>query len=156
MFIFTGLDIKWGFWHISGLLFLLALGLGVGFAALTQAATSSVPLDEVGIASSILALARNISGAFGIAIFATILTNSTYAKMVNIEHYSVVNTTNPVFLQTVAGLMEVKANISAFSSVFFWAAIITIIGGISALFVTDTKKSAKILARKREHQAIEI
>ncbi len=156
MFVMTGLDVKWGFWHISGLLFLLSLGLGVGFAALTQAATSRVPIHEVGIASSILALARNIAGAFGIAIFATILTNSTYSQMVNIEHYTVVNTASPVLLRTVAGLMEVKANISAFGSVFFWAGIITIIGGISALFVTENNKRKPEESERIEQQAIEL
>src|SRR6185312_2500829 len=45
MFLFSGLDIKWSFWHISGLLFLLAAGLGAGLPALTQAATSRVPLQ---------------------------------------------------------------------------------------------------------------
>lgn len=140
MFVLTGLDIKWGFWHISGLLFLLALGLGVGFAALTQAATSRVPLSEVGQASSVLALARNIAGAFGVAIFATILTNSTYSQMVNIEHYSIVNTTSPALLQTVAGLMKVKANVAAYSSVFFWSGVITLFGAIAALFVREKKR----------------
>ena len=155
MFVLTGIDIKWGFWHIAGLLFLLALGLGVGFAALTQAATSRVPLHEVGIASSILALARNIAGAFGVAIFATILTNSTYGQMENIQRFSSVNTYDPTLLQTIAGLMEVKANVAAYSSVFFWSGIITVLGGFAALLVTDSRsKNAQPLSP--EHQAIEI
>lgn len=153
MFLMTGIDIQWSFWHIAILLFFLALGLGVGFAALTQAAINTVPIQEVGIASSILALARNIAGAFGVAIFATILTSSTYGQMLNIEHYSVVNTANPVLLKTIAGLMELKANVAAYGSVFFWSGMITILGGIAALFVTNPKQNG---AQKAENQAIEI
>ncbi len=139
MFLFTGLDIKWGFWHISLLLMLLAMGLGAGLPSLTQAATGSVPLEEVGIASSILALARNISGAFGTAIFATILTNSVYTNLENIQRYSQIHTTNPTLLATVTGLMEAKANIAAYDTVFFWGAVVTFIGAISALFVIDRR-----------------
>jgi len=72
-FLFSGIDIKWGFWDITWRLMIFAAGLGIGLSPLTTAATSTVPLHEVGIASSILALARNISGAFGIAIFYNIV-----------------------------------------------------------------------------------
>ena len=142
MYLFTGLDVRWGFWHIAGLLFLMAAGLGAGLPTLTQAATSTVPIQEVGVASSVLALARNISAAFGTAIFATILTNSVYSQLINIEHYSQVNTIVPSTLQTVVSLMEVQANVSAYGVVFWWAAIITFVGGISALFVADYRQQA--------------
>ncbi len=151
MYQFTGLDIRWSFWHIAGLLFLLAAGLGAGLPTLTQAATSTVPIEEVGVASSVLALARNISAAFGTAIFATILTNSVYSQMYNIMHFSQINTTVPTTLQTVASLMEVQANVSAYTVVFFWASIITFAGGISALFVADYRQhAADIHARHNE------
>ncbi|HUD45144.1 MAG TPA: DHA2 family efflux MFS transporter permease subunit [Patescibacteria group bacterium] len=156
MFLFSGLDIKWSFWHISGLLFLLAAGLGAGLPALTQAATSSVPLEEVGQASSVLALARNIAGAFGTAIFATILTNNIYSQLFNIQHFSAVNTTNPTIIQTVVGLMEVKANIAAYGTVFTVAAAFTFIGGIAALFVRDTKKTIGAKLLKEEQQPLEL
>lgn len=140
MFLLSGLDIKWEFWHIAILLLLLAVGLGAGLPSLTQAATSSVPIQEVGIASSVLALARNLAGAFGTAIFATILTTSTYAQMVNIEKFSIVNIHDPILLKTVVGLMKAKANLSAYNSVFVWGGIITILGSIAALFVVETNK----------------
>jgi len=70
---------------------------------------STVPLHEVGVASSILALVRNISGAFGVAIFATILTNSVSAGIVNVQRYSVINTFDPNVLRQAAYLMAMES-----------------------------------------------
>ena len=134
---FVGLDIKWTFWDISWRLGLFAVGLGIGLAPLTQSVTSTVPLQEVGIASSVLALARNLAGAFGVAIFATILTNSTTANLLSIQVHSVVNTTNPQLLKIIPGLMVIKANILAFADVFKTASIFIFLGGIAALFVAE-------------------
>lgn len=136
---FIGIDIKWTFWDISWRLGLFALGLGIGLAPVTQAATSTVPLQEVGIASSILALARNLAGAFGVAIFATVLTNSTTANLIAIQQHSIINTTDPHLLQIVPALMITKANILAFATVFRTASIFIALGGIAALFVSEPK-----------------
>ena len=124
LFSFTGMDIKWTFFDIAWRLFFFALGIGTGFAPITQAATGTVPLKEIGVASSILALARNLSGAFGIAIFATILSNSITSQLQTIQKYSIINTTDPLMLRTIPALMISKANIAAYGSVFQWAAFI--------------------------------
>ncbi len=142
-FSFSGIDIKWGVWDISWRLFFMALGLGLGFAPLTQAATASVPLEEVGIASSVLALARNIAGAFGTAIFATVLSDSITSSLVAIEKYSTINTTNPALLQQIAALMPIKANIVSYATVFKSASIFMFIGAIAALFVKDLRKTGQ-------------
>lgn len=49
-------------------------GLGLGMAPITTAVTSSVPHYEVGVASGLLNLCRNLSGVLGIAILSTLLT----------------------------------------------------------------------------------
>jgi hypothetical protein len=136
---FFGIDIKWNFWDISWRLGLFAAGLGIGLAPLTQAVTASVPLQEVGIASSILALARNLAGAFGVAIFATVLSNSVTSNLIAIEQHSLVNTTNPQLLAVIPGLMITKANVLAFSTVFKTAAMFTALGSLAALFIQDIK-----------------
>jgi EmrB/QacA subfamily drug resistance transporter len=140
LFLFSGIDIKWGPWDIIWKLMLLAGGLGLGLSPLTNAATSTVPLHEVGIASSILALARNISGAFGIAIFATILSNSTTSQLLNIQTHSVINTLNPTLMMQIPALMIIKANVLAYSTVFRVAGAIMLIGAVSALFVKENKR----------------
>ena len=139
LYLFTGIDIKWGFWDIGLRLGFFAFGIGLGFGPLTQAAVSTVPIQEVGVASSVLALSRNLAGAFGTAIFATILSNSTTARLIELQNNSVINTTNPQQLQQIAGLMEIKATILAYGSVFNWAAVFIIAGGVATLFLKDIK-----------------
>lgn len=139
LYSFIGIDIRWNFFDIAWRLFLFAMGIGIGFGPITQAATSAVPLKEVGIASSILALARNLSGAFGVAIFATLLSNSVTSELIAIQKYSVINTVNPLVMQTIPALMISKANIAAYGSVFKWAALIVIVGGLSAFLLKDPK-----------------
>ena len=140
LYLFSGIDLTWGFGHFAILLFAFALGLGLTFSPITNASISTVPLHEVGVASSILALVRNIAGAFGVAIFATILTNSATAGIVNIQHYSVINSYDPNVLKQAAYLMAIKANLVSFNTVFLSSAIITMFGAISALFLKETKK----------------
>lgn len=140
MFLFWGIDIRWSAFDIVWRLFLFAAGLGLGLSPLTNAATSSVPLEEVGIASSVLALARNIAGAFGIAIFATVLSNSTTSHLLSIQKFSLINTHDPNQFQQIIPLMITYANVLAFSTVFRTATVFLLIGGIVALFVKESKK----------------
>lgn len=139
-FLFSGIDIRWSFWDLTWRLMIFAVGLGIGLAPLTNAATSTVPLHEVGIASSVLALARNISGAFGVAIFATILANSTTSHLLAIQKYSVIHLVNPHNSQLMLGLMATQANVLAYATVFHVAGIMMAIGGLSALFVRESKR----------------
>lgn len=156
-FLFSGIDVKWTFWDFTWRLMIFAAGLGIGLSPLTNAATSTVPIHEVGIASSVLALARNISGAFGVAIFATILTNATTSQLLAIQVHSIINTTDPAILKVIPQLMTARANILAYSTVFHTAGIIMAIGGISALFVRESKRDFETKEElAREHVMIEM
>lgn len=139
MFSFSGIDIKWTISDVSVRLFFLALGLGIGLPSLTLAATGSVSIQEVGIASSVLALARNVAGAFGIAIFATVLTNTVTASALNIQKFSILNTFDTNTAMQAYGLIYAKSYMDAFTKVFTSASVIMAIGGFSALFIKDSK-----------------
>lgn len=140
-YLFSGIDVKWGFWDIGIRLALFAFGIGIGFGPLTQAATGSVPLKDVGVASSVLALSRNLAGAFGAAIFATLLSNSTTSHLIEIQNNSIINTTNPQMLKMIPGLMITKADIMAYGTVFKWAAFFVVGGGLATLFLPELKQS---------------
>ena len=116
------------------------MGLGFTFAPLTNAAISPVPIQEVGVASSILALVRNIAGAFGVAIFATILTNSASTAILNVQKYSQINTFDPTTLEKVAYLMVIKANIVSFRTVFLASMLFTLVGAFAAFFLKESRK----------------
>jgi EmrB/QacA subfamily drug resistance transporter len=152
-FMMSGIDIKWGFWDVAWRLMIFAFGLGMGLSPLTQAATSTVPLEEVGVASSILALVRNISGAFGVAIFATVLSNSTTTQLLHLQKYSVINSMNPLIIQQAMGLMAVKANILAYATVFHLSGILIGLGAITALFVKENKREGEV---GKHHMVVEM
>jgi EmrB/QacA subfamily drug resistance transporter len=138
-FLFSGIDAKWTFFDIAWRLGLFALGIGVGFGPLTQAATGSVPLKDVGVASSVLALSRNLSGAFGAAIFATLLSNSTTSHLIELQQNTIINTTDPNLLKDIPRLMISKADILAYGTVFKWASLFIVGGGIATLFLREVK-----------------
>jgi EmrB/QacA subfamily drug resistance transporter len=140
LFLMSGIDLTWTFMHFAVLLLFFAMGLGLTFAPLTNASISPVPLHEVGVASSILALVRNIAGAFGIAIFATILTNGANSAIINVQKYSVINTFDPNVLNQAAYLMVIKANIASFHIVFLSSMCFILVGAFAALFLKESKK----------------
>lgn len=114
---------------------LMAFGMGFGMAQRTSIIASVVEPNEIGVASSILALVRNIAGAFGIAIFGTILTNQTEQNVFNINSLSKINSINPLDIQRYIGLIELKAQIDAYDYVFLFASILIFIGAFAVLFL---------------------
>jgi hypothetical protein len=56
---------------------LVGLGMGIGFVPLTSAAMAGVAPREAGLASGIVNVSRQIGGALGLAILATIATART-------------------------------------------------------------------------------
>jgi len=138
VFLFSGLDAKTTANDLTFPLILLAAGLGIGMAPLTSAATNSVPHHEVGIASGILNLTRNIAGAIGIALFGTILTNSIESKIFEISSSTTINTTSAQIQQIIPPLIILKAQIASYGHVFYIASIVMFIGAFVALFLKES------------------
>jgi EmrB/QacA subfamily drug resistance transporter len=155
MLSFSQIDIKWTLVDVGIRLFFLALGLGIGLPSLTMAATGSVSIQEVGIASSVLALARNVAGAFGIAIFATVLTNTVTAQALSIQRFSILNSSDPTTAVQVYGLVYAKSYLEAFTKVFTSASIIMAFGGISAFFIKENKSDKNLNVDKALEETIE-
>jgi EmrB/QacA subfamily drug resistance transporter len=114
---------------------LMAFALGFGMAQRTNLVATAVPHDKIGEASAVLALVRNISGAFGVAVFSTILTNSTNANVFATARESVLNVVNPQNMQTFIALIELKAQIAGYATVFEIAAIVVMVGSFTALLI---------------------
>ncbi|MEI6022534.1 MAG: MDR family MFS transporter [bacterium] len=113
----------------------MAFGLGLGMAQRTNIIASVVDPHEIGIASSILSLARNIAGAFGIAIFGTILTNSTENYVIKINRFSTLHSHALIDIQKYIALITLKAQVDAYSNVFLISSIVVCIGGFLAFFI---------------------
>jgi hypothetical protein len=115
----------------------MAFGMGLGMAQRTTIISSSVPEEKIGTASSVLALVRNIAGAFGIAIFNTILSNSVKDNVINLSQSSIFNGTSIIDYTKFIGLIELKADIMAYSHVFLIGSIIMVMGAALALLIKN-------------------
>jgi EmrB/QacA subfamily drug resistance transporter len=133
LFLFSFLDPKSGVWGVVIPLCVMALGMGLGMAQRTNLVTSIVKESEIGIASSILALARSISGAFGIALFSTILNNRINHNVLQINNYSHLFSDKLIDLQQYISLIILKAQVSAYDHVFIISSIIVALGSFTIL-----------------------
>jgi len=118
----------------------MAFGMGFGMAQRTNIVASAVPPREIGGASSVLALVRNISGAFGIAVFGTILQNSIQNNVLEIGKYSTINSHDPNVIQQAIGLIMLKAQVMAYDRVFLIAAFVALFGAILAYWIKVNKE----------------
>lgn len=133
IFLFSFLDPKSGPLAIIIPLCIMAFGMGFGMAQRTNVIASVVKTNEIGIASSVLALVRNIAGAFGIALFGTILNNRIYHNVLQINTYSHLMSTSAVDFQKYVALIILKAQINAYNYVFIISSIIVAVGSFAIL-----------------------
>jgi DHA2 family multidrug resistance protein len=120
---------------------IMAFSLGFGMAQRTNLVAVVVPHDEIGEASAILALVRNISGAFGVAIFSTLLDNSVNGSVFSIAQHSVLNGTGARLMEQFTSLIILKAQVAGYATVFEVAAIIVILGSFTALLINIPKEA---------------
>ena len=129
------IDVRASAMDIMFPLFVMAFGLGFGMAQRTAAVAAAVPPQEIGIASSILALARNIAGAFGIALFGTILNVATEQNVLSISQNSHLNVHTPQAIQTFIALIELKAQVDAYHTIFLTGMAVLMVGAVAALWL---------------------
>ena len=135
LFLFTRLDPRSGALDIIIPLGVMAFGLGFGMAQRTNIIASVVPQNEIGVASSVLALVRNIAGAFGIAAFTTILDNRINFNMISINSLSHLYTGIPSEVQKYIMLIALKAQVDAYDYVFLVSSMIVFFGSFTILFL---------------------
>ena len=135
MYLFSFIDVRSTALDIMIPLFIMAFGLGFGMAQRTSAVASAVPQNEIGVASSVLALARNIAGAFGIALFGTLLNNVTNSNVLNIARNSALYIHTQAATTEFITLIELKAQIDAYGVVYLTAAGLLMVGAFAALLL---------------------
>lgn len=135
IYLFSFLDPKSGPLAIMIPLAIMAFGLGFGMAQRTNVIASVVDPKEIGVASSVLALVRNISGAFGIALFATLLNLRTERNILHINSLSTLNSSIPADIQQYTSLVILKAQINAYDYVFVLASVLVFVGAFAVLYL---------------------
>ncbi len=143
IYVFSYLDPRSGPLNIIIPLAIMAFGMGFGMAQRTNIIASVIPKEEIGSASAILALARNIAGAFGIAVFGTILTNTIGGNVLSIAQNSRVNLLNPETYRQFVGLIILKAQVSAYGTVFKTASILVLAGAAAAFWIRVKEKAGE-------------
>jgi len=132
LFMLRNLDPGMGMVDFIIPLALFGAGLGLGLAPLTTAMTTAVPANEVGVASGLLNLVRNLGGAFGIAIFGTLLnTNIEHHILTIAQSSNILGTTSQILAQGTA-LIILKADLMSYGTVFIYAASAMVVGGLAA------------------------
>jgi EmrB/QacA subfamily drug resistance transporter len=135
MYLYTGIDARSSAMDIMLPLSILAFGLGFGMAQRTNVIAAAVPKEDIGTASSVLALVRNVSGAFGIAVFGTLLKNATEWNVLSINALSEFHGTTQAQYGQYVALIALKAQIDAYRTVFFAAFCLVAAGTVLALFM---------------------
>jgi EmrB/QacA subfamily drug resistance transporter len=133
LYAFSFLDVRSTALSIMIPLSVMAFGLGFGMAQRTNIIASVVEPGEIGVASSILALARNVAGAFGIALFGTILSNRVEHNVLSINSMSTLMSHKAVDIAHYTALVISKAEIDAYNYVFVISAFLVIIGAFAIL-----------------------
>lgn len=124
---------------------ILAIGLVPSFAGLTNAATSTAGAENIGMASGILNLVRNMGAALGIALFATVLDDLAETNLLDIAAGSVVNHVEPAVSALLPALAFTKAQIDAYGTVFALAAAIMLAGAVLSLTLGTSKAGGEDL-----------
>jgi EmrB/QacA subfamily drug resistance transporter len=147
LYLFSFLDVRSTSISIIVPLFILAFGMGFGMAQRTNVVASVVPDREIGVASSVLALVRSISGAFGIAVFGTILNNRTLSGAIEISKQSVLNVFTATNFQIFTTLIGLKAQIDAYRTVFLVSAFVLLFGTVLSFWIkVEEKKGVRVIA----------
>ncbi len=77
MWLATDLTTDWGFWQFAGVQAIRGVGVMLGMIAAQQVTMSTLPAHMVKNASGLVNLARNVGGAFGLAVLNTTVTQQS-------------------------------------------------------------------------------
>jgi DHA2 family multidrug resistance protein len=137
--IFSAIDARMTAWDLMWPLALMAFGMGFGMSQRTSLVALVTPPDKTGEASAILALVRNIAGAFGTALSATILDNAVNAAVLRVARNSALQGAASM-TKAFIGLIILKAQIVGYATVFRTSAIVVAIGAVGALWIKIPKQ----------------
>lgn len=132
--IFSLIDARMTAWDLMWPLAVMAFGMGFGMSQRTSIVALVTPPDKTGESSAILALVRNIAGAFGTALSATILDNAINAEVFRTAANSAMHAAGSM-TQAFVSLIILKAEVVGYATVFRTSAIVVAIGAFLALLI---------------------
>jgi EmrB/QacA subfamily drug resistance transporter len=93
--------------HVLGPVLLVGVGLGLSFVPMTMAATTGVPAHEAGLASGLVNTSRQVGGAVGLAVMATVASSAArgHAATVSAASAALTNGYDEAFAIAAAALV---------------------------------------------------
>jgi MFS family permease len=110
-------DTYWA--HMFGPLALFGAGIGLSFVPMTLTATTGVPPKEAGLASGLINTTRQVGGAVGLAVLATLASSTTRAHLA-------------------AGHPPQVALTAGYDKAFLVAGMLLVLGAVMASFIRTT------------------
>ena len=93
------------------------------------------------MSSGLLNLTRNVGGAFGIALFGTLLADATNSNVLLVAQNSVIRSNAPQTIAQGVNLIILKADLLSYGTVFVWAAGAMFVGALAALVLLRANTS---------------
>jgi DHA2 family multidrug resistance protein len=110
MFLMQQFTLTASYWDFVWPRIVLGIGLGMIFVPLTTVTLSEIPKTEMGNATGIFNLLRNIGGSVGIAVSATLL--ARYSQLYQNTLVGQVSEFNPIAMERITGFSERLAGVS--------------------------------------------
>jgi predicted MFS family arabinose efflux permease len=124
------------FAHVFGPVLLVGVGLGLSFVPMTMAATTGVPPHEAGLASGLINTSRQVGGAVGLAVMATVASSAARGHLASASA-DVVGLTN------------------GYDRAFAMAAAALVVGAALALLLPGLVRSARESGEAPNHDPAE-
>lgn len=149
--LFTGLSLETA--QATVVLWLVVRGVAIAICSMPAqtAAMADIPTAQIGRASAVSNLVRNVASSFGVAVLTVLMTDrSVFHQTRMLEALNTDNTAftsfaaaNPALGPTVvAGTVAKMAYVQSIRDVFVATTLLTLLGVIPALFLRRTKKTA--------------
>jgi EmrB/QacA subfamily drug resistance transporter len=122
--------------HVLGPEILIGIGFGLSFIPMTLSATAGVPVHDAGLASGLINTTRQIGGALGLAVMATLASSITASSLG--QHHS-----------TDAALT------SGYRSAFLFAGIGLLVGALLAMLLPRLKAPVEVVTRESGGEEVE-
>src|SRR4051812_18219763 len=119
-------------------LFLVALGMGMSFVALTSSAVAGVPHEDAGIASALLNAGQQVGGALGLAILTAVSTTRTSHLLLSGEQ---------------SPAAQVHALVEGWNLGFLVGAAFLLVAGLVMVSLVQVSKEAAAKALKEANAA---
>jgi MFS family permease len=159
-FLLTRLTVDSGQLELSAYLVVLGAGMGLIFMSTTLAAQNSVALPQMGVATGLVNFIRQLGGAVGVAIAASVMLTSLTGRLTEAFGASAIDT-NQVLAPT--GQQSIPPAVrdtvaEAFAGALnqtFWVACIVAVAGLACTFLMPRGAAAKLRDDARRESKVD-